>query len=167
MTHYNVKNRAVHEGLITAVAVGGFFILIGIVALTPNFFDNVRAFFSDFTNIAFRIGDSNINLPAPAHPEQHYTLFTSVLYFIVGIAVLQAIILPLRLYFKSSIGRIAETVGNLVFWVGAAIVANIYLFAGTVNGWFQFWTTLIILAGISLIVRGMVQFSKRPIMFNA
>jgi hypothetical protein len=80
--------------------------------------------------------------------------------FAIGIAILQIIILPMRLAFKSRLSRIAETVGNLVFWVGAALVANVYLLAGTVEGWFQFWAYLIILAGVSLIVRGVVQFSR-------
>jgi hypothetical protein len=90
----------------------------------------------------------------------HLDLFTAVMYFALGIAILQIVILPMRLAFKSRLSRIAETVGNLVFWVGAAVVANIYLLSGTVEGWFQYWAFLIIFVGISLIVRGIVQFSR-------
>ena len=151
-----------HEGLITALAVGGTFILVGlIVILTPNFTDKVGAFFGDFTFVYYPFGSGTISFPAPENPTMHLSLFTSAMYFAVGIAILQIVILPLRLAFKSRLGRIAETVGNLVFWAGAAVVANVFLLAGTVEGWFQFWATLIILAGVSLIVRGIIQFAKR------
>jgi hypothetical protein len=162
MTQKTFGERAIHEGLITALAVGGVFILIGLVAiLSPNFFDNARAFFRDFTNVNYMVGSNTINLPAPAHPAQHNAFFTAIMDFIVGVAILQIIILPLRLWFKSPIRRIAETVGNLVFWVGAAVVANVFLLAGTVDGWFQCWATLIILVGVSLIARGLVIFARR------
>jgi hypothetical protein len=150
-----------HEGLITAVAVGGVFILLGIVVvLTPNFGVKFGEFVSDFTFIYYPFGTGTISFPAPQNPAMHIDLFTAATNFAIGIAILQIIILPMRIAFKSRLNRIAETVGNLVFWVGAAMVANIYLLAGTIEGWFQFWAYLIILAGISLIVRGIVQFSR-------
>ena len=150
-----------HEGLITAIAVGGTFILLGLVViLTPNFGVKFGNFISDFTFIYYPFGTGTISFPTPQNPAIHQSLFTAAMYFAIGIAILQVLILPLRLAFKSRLSRIAETVGNLVFWVGAAFVANIYLLAGTIEGWFQFWAYLIILAGISLIVRGVVQFSK-------
>ena len=150
-----------HEGLITAVAVGGVFILLGLVVIsTPNFGAKFGDFVNDFTFIYYPFGTGTVSFPAPQNPAAHSDLFTAAMNFAIGIAILQIIILPLRIAFKSRLNRIAETVGNLVFWVGAALVANIYLLAGTIEGWFQFWAYLIILAGISLIVRGIIQFSK-------
>jgi len=81
--------------------------------------------------------------------------------FILGVGILQIVILPIRLWIKSSIRRIAETVGNLVFWVGGAVVANVFLLTGTLTGWFQFWAWLILLMGISLIARFIVHFINR------
>lgn len=163
MTANTRKEWGWHEGLITAVAVGGTFILIGlIVILTPNFTSKVGAFFGDFTFVYYPFGSGTISFPAPENPQIHLSLFTSAMYFAVGIAVLQMVILPLRLAFKSRLSRIAETVGNLVFWAGAVVVANVFLLAGTVDGWFQFWASLIIIVGVSLIIRGIVQFAKRP-----
>lgn len=155
------KEWAYHEGLITAIAVGGTFILLGTVLLSPNFFDNAGAFFGDFTMHYFPLGSGTMSWPAPAHPADHIAFYNAVLIFIAGIAVLQVIILPLRLAFKSPWRRVAETVGNLVFWAGAAIVAYYFLLSGTVTGWFQFWTILIMLIGVSLIVRGIVLFARR------
>jgi hypothetical protein len=150
-----------HEGIITAIAVGGVFILLGLVAiLTPDFGVKFGDFVSDFTLIYYPFGTGTVSFPAPQNPAIHNDLFIAATNFAIGIAILQIVILPMRLAFKSRLSRIAETVGNLVFWVGAAFVANVYLLAGTIEGWFQFWAFLIILAGVSLIVRGIVQFSK-------
>ena len=150
-----------HEGIISAIAIGGVFIILGLVViLTPNFGAKFGDFVSDFTFMYYPFGTGTISFPAPQNPAIHNDLFTAAMNFAIGIAILQIIILPMRLAFKSRISRIAETVGNLVFWVGAALVANIYLLAGTIEGWFQFWAYLIIFAGVSLIVRGIVQFSR-------
>ncbi len=150
------KERTMHEGLITAVAVGGFFILIGIILLSPGFFDNARAFFEDFTSHTYPFYSGAIVLPYPAHPAAHTAFFTACIEFAVGIAILQIIILPLRLAFKSSLKRIGETVEHLVFWVGAVVVGYTFLLAGTVDAWFTYWAYVIMLVGIGLIARGLV-----------
>ena len=64
---------------------------------------------------------------------------------------------------RSPIRRIAETVGNLVFWLGSAVIANVFLLTGTLNGWFQFWGALIVLIGVSLIARFGVFFAGRSL----
>jgi hypothetical protein len=150
-----------HEGLITALAVGGFFIILGLVLLSPGFLDNGRAFIRDFTGQTYPFASGSIVLPYPAHPSTHIAFFNSCIEFAVGIAILQIIILPLRIAYKSQLRRIAETVNNLVFWVGAVIVAEVFLLSGTVDGWFRFWASLIILAGVGLIARGIVYFLAR------
>jgi hypothetical protein len=153
------KERALHEGLITAIAVGGFFILLGVVLLSPGFFDNASAFFDDFTTRTYPVYSGSLVLPYPAHPADHTAFFTSLLEFAAGIALLQIIILPMRLAFKSPLRRISETVGNLVYWVGAVIVGYVYLLAGTVDAYFTFWAYLIVLVGVGLIARGLVYFA--------
>jgi hypothetical protein len=163
MVERNVPQKSVREGLITALAVGGTFILLGsIIVSTPDFGINLQAFFNDITFVFHPFGSGTIGLPVPQNPNIHLSLFTAALYFAVGIAVLQCIVLPIRIWFKSRRSKITETVGNLVFWVGTAIVANSFLLTGTRNGWFQFWAFSIILGGISLLVRGIVQFIKKP-----
>ena len=150
-----------HEGLITALAVGGFLIILGVVfGLTPGIPQKTVDFFSDFTGQSYPFGDGTIVLPAPAHPAAHMDFYAAVLNFMIGIALLQVIILALRLWAHSRIGKIAETVGNLVFWAGAAAVANVFLLSGTLSGWFSFWSALVIIVGISLIVRGIIYFSR-------
>jgi len=42
------------------------------------------------------------------------------------VGILQLMILALRAVVRSRIGRIAETVGNLVFWLGAAYIVTVF-----------------------------------------
>lgn len=154
------RNRHIYEGLITALAVGGFFIILGFVIVsTPNIIDGTFDFFSDIT--MRQIGGNNIFLPAPTHPAQHITVFTAFMNLFLGVGILQIVILALRLAFRSPLKRISETVGNLVFWLGGAVVGNIFLLTGTLNGWFQFWSALIILVGASLIARFFIHLAVR------
>jgi hypothetical protein len=157
------RNKSPHEALITALAIGGFFIILGLViAITPNITERTNIFWSDITTKTFPSGGSNsIYLPAPAHPGEHITFYTAVMNFLLGVGILQIVILALRLVVKSPIRRIAETVGNLIFWLGAAVMANVFLLTGTLNGWFQFWSALIVLIGVSLVVRFLVYLAKR------
>ena len=155
--------RSYHESLITALAVGGVFIILGLViALTPDILQKINAFFGDLTTVAYPLGGSStLNLPAPANPAEHIGFYTAIMNFILGVGIVQIVILGLRLWVRSPIRRIAETVGNLVFWLGAAVVAYVFLLAGMLNGWFQFWATLIILIGASLIARFFVYFAQK------
>jgi hypothetical protein len=154
--------RYIHEGLITAIAVGGFLISLGlIVVTTPGIMEKIGALFSDITWVSYPFGSSTAMFPAPANPALHIDIFTAFMNFILAIGIIQIVILPIRLIVHSPIGRIAETLGNLIFWVGATVAANIFLLVGTLMGWFQFWSWLIVLAGLGLIVRFGVLFIER------
>jgi hypothetical protein len=160
MTQLTFREKAINEGLITALAVGGFLIILGVVfGLTPGMPQKLLDFFGDLTGQSYPVINGDIILPAPAHPATHLDFYGAVLNFMVGIAVLQVAILATRLFVHSKIKRIAETVGNMVFWFGAAIVAYVYLLTGTLNGWFIFWAGLVIIVGVSLVVRGIIHFS--------
>ena len=156
------RDRFLHEGLITVLAVGGFLIILGLVfTLTPGITDKTTTFFRDLTNVTRNLGSSTINLPAPAHPAEHLDFYTAVTNFLLGVGILQIVILALRLAVHSRVRRIAETVGNLIFWLGAAVAANVFLLTGTLSGWFQFWSALIVLIGVSLVARFFVYLTKR------
>jgi hypothetical protein len=164
MVYSAARQGYLHEGLITAISIGGFFILLGAVfAFTPGIAEKTSAFFSDLTTVTFPFGSpgSTASLLAPAHPAEHQGFYTAVLTFLIGVGVLQIVILALRLVVHSHIRRIAQSVGDLIFWLGAAIVANVFLLTGTHNGWFQFWSSLIVLIGLSLIARFFVYFISR------
>jgi len=152
-----------HDGLITAIAFGGFLITLGIVfAITPDLPQKINSFFGDITTQRLPFGNlANVMLPAPQNPSTHMDLYTAVMQFDIGIALLQVIILALRLGFVSRTHRIAETVGNLVFWAGAAVLTNTLLQTGTLKGWFEYWAALIIVIGVSLVARSLVSFAKK------
>jgi hypothetical protein len=152
------------EGLITAVSVGCVLVLFGAVALlTPNVVDQSQAFIKDLGNASYTLGKNSVNLVAPLHPQDHTAIYTAATYFFVGIAVLELFILPVRLYVKSPIRRVAGTVGSIVFWLGGAVAAQVFLLSGTTQGWFNFWAIMIVLVGLSLIARAIVRMAKpRP-----
>ena len=159
-----VRNRSPHEGLVTALSIGGFFIILGLVfALTPAISQQTNNFFSDLTTVTFPFGSpgSTVSLLAPAHPADHQSFYTAVMNFLIGIGVLQIVILALRIAVHSRIRRVAQSVSDLIFWLGAAVIANVFLLAGTQNGWFQFWSLLIVIVGVSLIARFFVYLAKR------
>ncbi len=161
----NAVSRYLHEGLITALAIGGFLIILGSVfALTPGIYQASTSFFSDITVTTYPLGGtSTLTLPAPAHPAEHMAFYSALINFFLGVGILEIIILALRLVLHSGIRRIGQTVGDLIFWLGAAFVANIFLLAGTFNGWFQFWSALIVLVGLSLIARFLIYFAGRKL----
>lgn len=162
MTKNTHRANPWHEGLITAIAVGGFLIILGVVfGLTPGIPGAIGDFFGDLTGVSYPAINGSIVLPGPAHPAEHLAFFGAVFNFMVGIAVLQIVILAMRLYVRSPISKTAEAIGNLVFWAAGAVMANIFLLTGTLNGWFTFWPTLIIFAGVSLITQSLIRFIKR------
>lgn len=151
-----------NEGLITALAVGGFFIILGVVfGLIPGVWQATNAFFKDITATQYQYGSTTISLPAPANPAAHADFYSAVMYFCLGIGVLQIIILALRLMVHSRFRRVSETVGNLIFWFGAAVCVDLFLLAATLTGWFQFWSALILVIGISVIIRALLHLARR------
>jgi len=164
MVYSAVRHGYLHEGLITAISIGGFFIILGAVfAFTPGITEKTSAFFSDLTTVTFPFGSpgSTASLLAPAHPAEHQGFYTAVMTFLIGVGILQIAVLALRLAVHSRIRRVAQSVGDLIFWLGAATVANVFLLTGTHNGWFQFWASLIVIIGLSLIARFFVYFISR------
>lgn len=74
--------RSLHDGLITALSIGGFFIILGLVfAVTPGISQQTNNFFSDLTTITFPFGSpgSTVSLFAPAHPADHQSFYTAVM----------------------------------------------------------------------------------------
>ena len=163
MIHVGIRNRNFYEGLITALSIGGFFIILGFVfAFTPGITEQTSNFFSDLTTQTYTLGStSTLSLWGPAHPASHQGFYSAVINFFIGVGVLQIIVLAIRLVSHSWIRRIAQSVGDIVFWLGAAVVASVFLLEGTLNGWFQFWASLLVLIGLSLIARFLVYSVSR------
>jgi hypothetical protein len=150
-----------NEGLITALGVGGFLIILGVVfGLIPGVWQSATAFSKDLTTIYYHYGKTTAYLLAPANPSAHADFYSAVLYFCLGIGVLQITLLGLRLALHSPFRRVTGTIGGLIFWFGAAVCVDVFLLAGTLTGWFQFWAALLLVIGVSLIVRGVIYLVK-------
>lgn len=151
------------ERLFSALSTGAFFIMLGVVYVInlPNSLWNaVFDFFGSFT--LAQLPATGIYLPAPTNPMAHAVLYGAIFQFCIGLGILQVIFLLLRLMMNSPTGKTAETMGNLVYWFGAAYLVATYLNSTTTtSGWFVFWAGILIILGLSFIARAFVLFAKR------
>jgi len=149
------------ESILNAISVGTVFILLGVVyvlALPTSLWDRVVSFFGSFTTRSFL----GLSLPVPINPGGHEVFYTAIFQFCLGVALLQILVLFLRLMWHSPVKRTAETTGNLVFWFGASIIVATFLNSSTTtSAWFAFWGAFIITIGLSLLARAAVILLKK------
>ena len=152
------------EGVVTAVYLGSIFILIAVVYfihLPTSLWDRLVSFFSSLT-LASVPGVANVSLPVPANPKDFADLYTAAFQFAMGIGILEIIVLVTRVFLHSPIARKAETIENIVFWLGASYLIASYLVNITIQSeWFVFWAGIIMIFGVSLVARGFVLLVKR------
>jgi hypothetical protein len=159
---YLSKNRETprqyQEGLFTAISIGFFLLLVGaLFVINPDLFGSILDFFKDFKLVD--VPNTNITFPAPASPNSHSMVYGAAGQFSIALGVFQIIILALRFFIPSSWEKRSETVGNFVFWVGASFLIQLFLIETT--QWFVFWSTIIILVGVSIIARAAVMAVTR------
>jgi hypothetical protein len=146
------------ESLFTAIYLGALFILIALiyfVHLPSNLWNEIVDFFSTLT--LAEVPGTGIGLPAPSYPAAHLQLYTAAFQFALGIGILEIIILVLRVVLRSSVARKAETVENIVFWLGTSYLITTYLVNMTLSSeWFVFWAGIILIFGLSLIARAFI-----------
>ncbi|MGD0644954.1 MAG: hypothetical protein ABSA75_08630 [Candidatus Bathyarchaeia archaeon] len=151
------------ESLVTAIYVGAIFIILALVYLinlNNNLFNRIVNFFSSF--IFAQAPGTNISLPAPANPAAYMVLYTAAFQLSIGIAILEITILALRIFLHSPLARKAETIENIVFWLGASYLIITYLFRMTIQTeWFVFWAGIILIAGLSMVARAFVLLVRR------
>lgn len=153
MNKNNETHRKYQEGVFTAISVGFFLLLVGtIFVITPNLFDRILDFLKSFGLI--NIPHTDMVFIGPEFPFLHLTVYQAVGQFSIALAVFQIFILALRFVIPSSWEKRSETVGNFVYWTGAAFLIQLFLIENT--QWFVFWSTLIIIVGVSLIARAAV-----------
>jgi len=148
------------ESLITAVSAGFFLILVGaLFIITPALFNRVIDFFKNFAALV-QVPNTIIYLPAPRSPLDHRIVYTAVEQFAFAFGVFQIVILTLRFAARSPIDKKAETVGNLVFWIGVGYLTRTLLLQATrwpeLTTWFVFWAAVFMLVGVTLIIRAII-----------
>lgn len=149
------------EGIFSAISLGAFFILVGVIfATTPNLFERIVAFFTNFD--IMEVSGTRIFLPAPKSPWAHSTVYSAAAQFSFGLGILQILILALRLVARSALSKTAETASNLVLWFGTGYLINMLLNeTTTIRIWFAFWAGILVLIGISMIIRAMILLARR------
>ena len=151
--------RKTQEGLFTAISAGFVLLLVGaLFVIAPNLFDGILDFFNDFGLVD--VPNTGIVFPSPESPEMHLTLYQVAGQFSIALAVFQVFMLTLRFAIPSSWGKRSETVGNMVYWAGASFLIQSFLIIENPQ-WFAFWSTIIIIAGVSLIARAAVMAVSR------
>ncbi len=98
------------------------------------------------------IMEPNIFLPAPA--SSHPVLYGAIEEFSYLFGIFQVGMLILRFAYGSSPSQKAGTASNVVFWLGAGYLLGIL--KDQAIGWFAFLAGLIILIGLSIIIRSAI-----------
>jgi hypothetical protein len=82
--------------------------------------------------------------------------------FTLGVGLAEIIILILRIMLDSPVQRKAETIENIVFWLGTSYLTVVYLVNMTIAGeWFVFWAGIILIFGLALLARSFVLLAQR------
>jgi hypothetical protein len=154
------SRRVIHErrdGILGAVTAGAFLVLVGsMFIIHPNLLDRIVDFFKDIKLVSV-LDQNSIMLPAPANVGQHTEVYSAVQQFSLIWGVFLAAMLVARFAVNSPIRRKAENTSDIIFWFGAAYLIQAWLMSSTNSSnstqWFEFWAMILILLGISLIVR--------------
>ena len=151
------------ENLITALFGGFLFILLAVLYFV-NVHANLWGKFVSFldTFILATVPGTSISLPAPANPIAYTALYNFVFQLCLGLGLLEIAVLTLRIWLNSPFPRKAETIENIVFWLGTSYLAATYLANITIiSEWFVFWAGVVLITGLSLVARAFVLMAKR------
>jgi hypothetical protein len=151
------------ESLFTAIYVGAVLIIIALIYsihLNDDLLNSTVNFFTSLTLSS--VPATCIALPAPANPAAYITLYNVAFQFSLAIGILEILILVLRVVLLSSVSRKAETIENIVFWLGTSYLVTTYLVNMTIpSEWFVFWAGIILIFGLALVARSFVLLAKR------
>ena len=151
------------EGLFSAVFIGFIFILVAVVYfinLSNNIWNSFVNFIGSF--VLSQVPGTGFSLPAPAYPTAYTVLYNAAFEFCLGMGILEIAILALRIVMHSPLSRKAETIENLVFWLGTGYLVITYLVNMTImSEWFVFWAGIILIFGLALVARAFVLLAGR------
>jgi hypothetical protein len=149
------------ESLITTVYTGAIFIVLALIfIINTGIWDSLVNFFSSLT--LAQVPGTSLSLPAPASPAAYTQLYAAAFQFSLSVGILEIVILAVRIFLHSPLPRRAETIENIVFWLGTSYLIVAYLFNMTLQTeWFVFWAGLILIAGLSLLSRAFILIVRR------
>jgi len=107
------------EGVLSAISVGFFFVLAGTTfIMTPHLYDSFVAFSRNFNIV--QVPNTQLFFFAPTTPDVHTTVYTATLQFGIIWSLFQIAFLMLRLAAHSPLAKKAETLSNMIFWIGTS-----------------------------------------------
>jgi hypothetical protein len=144
------------ESLVTYVYVGAIFIILALIfILNTGISGRIVNLFSSLT--LAQVPGTNIALPTPSTTAAHTQLYHIAFQFTISLGVLEIITLMVRILLHSPIARKAETIQNLVFWLGTSFLIITYLVNIKLQTeWFVFWAGIILIGGLSLVTRALI-----------
>jgi len=151
------------ENLVSAIYVGSILILLAVLYFV-NIHVNVWNSFNHFLNtfVFATVPGTSIALPAPESPATYVSLYNLAFQFCIGLGIIEIGVLMLRVWLGSPLPRKAETIENLVFWLGASYLVVTYLVNITIiSEWFVFWAGIILIGGLSLVARAFILIATR------
>ena len=152
------------ENLVSAIYIGFIFILLAALYFI-NAHTDLWDIFNHFLNtfVFAQVPGTTVQLPAPEAPWAYLVLYKAAFQFCLGIGIIEIAVLTLRVWLFSPLPRKAETIENLVFWLGTSYLVVTYLINITIIGeWFVFWAGIIVIGGLSLVARSFVLIAGRP-----
>lgn len=151
------------ENLLTAIYIGSIFIILAVIYiahLPSSLWDQILNFFMSLTLAP--VPGTGIALPAPSNPAAHTELYMAAFQFAIAIGLVEIVVLVLRVLLQSPVPRKAETLENIVFWLGTSYLIITYLVNMTIAGeWFVFWAGIILIFGLALLARAFVLLAQR------
>jgi len=150
------------ENLLSAIYIGSIFITLAVIYIVNlpsiNLWNKIVDFFMSLTFAP--IPGTGISLPAPS--SSHIELYTAGFQFAIAIGIIEIVVLFLRVVLHSPVSRKAETIENIVFWLGTSYLISTYLVNMTITSeWFVFWAGIILIFGVALVARAIVLLAKR------
>lgn len=134
--------------------------VIYIAHLPTSLWNSVVDFFMTLT--LSPVPTTGIALPAPSNPAAHMELYLAAFQFAIAVGIIEVAVLFLRVLMHSPVQRKAETIENIVFWLGASYLVTTYLVNMTIAAeWFVFWAGIILIFGLSLVARAFILLAKR------
>lgn len=151
------------ENLLSGIYIGSILIILAVIyiaSLPVSLWDEIVNFFSSLTLAP--VPGTGIALPAPSNPASHMELYTAAFIFTIAVGTIEIVVLVLRVLMNSPMPRKAETIENIVFWLGTSYLIITYLVNMTIAGeWFVFWAGIVLIFGLALLARSFVLIAQR------
>jgi len=146
------------ERLISVSSLGFFLVLIGIIfALTHGFFSAFLTFFKDLGLVQVPNVYTWVVLPAPKNPADHTTVYSVASWFSFVWGIFLVALLVVRILADSPLKKKAQNVSDIFYWLANGFLIGYFLNETTTTVmWFSYWSAVIMLLGVSLIIRACI-----------